>query len=148
MKIAVLGGDGFVGWPTSLHLSEAGHEVHIVDNLSRRWIDTELGVQSLTPMDSIQERTRIWHQETGRRIRFHLLDLAKDYERLKQWLAEHRPDAIIHFAEQRAAPYSMNTVRLMVYTVNNNVSATHNVLSAMVETELDAHFPHLETMED
>ena len=70
MKIAVLGGDGFCGWPTSLHLSDAGHEVHIVDNLSRRWIDTELGVQSLTPMDSIQERTRIWHQETGRRIRF------------------------------------------------------------------------------
>ena len=81
MKIAVLGGDGFVGWPTSLHLSDQGHEVHILDNLSRRWIDTELGVQSLTPMDSIQERTRIWHQETGRRIRFHLLDLAKDYER-------------------------------------------------------------------
>lgn len=146
MKIAVLGGDGFVGWPTSLHLSEAGHEVHIVDNLSRRWIDTELGVQSLTPMDSIQERTRIWHQETGRRIRFHLLDLAKDYERLKQWLAEHRPDAIIHFAEQRAAPYSMKTDRHKVYTVNNNVSATHNVLSAMVETELDAHFVHLGTM--
>ena len=93
MKIAVLGGDGFCGWPTALHLSDQGHEVHILDNLSRRWIDTELGVQSLTPMDSIQERTRIWHQETGRRIRFHLLDLAKDYERLKQWLAEHRPDA-------------------------------------------------------
>ena len=68
MKIAVLGGDGFVGWPTCLHLSAQGHEVHIVDNLSRRWIDTELGVQSLTPMDSIQERTRIWHAETGRRI--------------------------------------------------------------------------------
>ena len=77
MKIAVLGGDGFVGWPTALHLSDAGHEVHILDNLSRRWIDTELGVQSLTPMDSIQERTRIWHQETGRRIRFHLVDLAR-----------------------------------------------------------------------
>ncbi|HRO12976.1 NAD-dependent epimerase/dehydratase family protein [Amaricoccus sp.] len=146
MKIAVLGGDGFCGWPTSLHLSDQGHEVHIVDNLSRRWIDTELGVQSLTPMDSIQERTRIWHAETGRRIRFHLLDLAKDYERLKQWLAEHRPDAIIHFAEQRAAPYSMKTDRHKVYTVDNNVSATHNLLSALVETELDAHLVHLGTM--
>src|SRR5690606_33636464 len=62
MKVAILGGDGFVGWPTSLHLSDQGHDVHIIDNLSRRWIDTELGVQSLTPMDSIQERTRIWHQ--------------------------------------------------------------------------------------
>jgi len=146
MKIAVLGGDGFCGWPTALHLSDQGHEVHIVDNLSRRWIDTELGVQSLTPMDSIQERTRIWHQETGRRIRFHLLDLAKDYERLKQWLGEVRPDAIIHFAEQRAAPYSMKTDRHKVYTVNNNVSGTHNLLSALVETELDAHLVHLGTM--
>jgi UDP-sulfoquinovose synthase len=146
MKIAVLGGDGFVGWPTSLHLSDLGHEIHILDNLSRRWIDTELGVQSLTPMDSIQERTRIWHQETGRRIRFHLIDLARDYEILKKWLAEHRPDAIIHFAEQRAAPYSMKSDRHKTYTVNNNVNATHNLLSALVETEIDSHLVHLGTM--
>ncbi len=146
MKIAVLGGDGFCGWPTSLHLSDQGHEVHILDNLSRRWIDTELGVQSLTPMDSIQERTRIWHAETGRRIRFHLIDLAKDYEILKAWLAEHRPDAVIHFAEQRAAPYSMKSDRHKTYTVNNNVSATHNLLAALVETGIDAHLVHLGTM--
>lgn len=146
MKIAVLGGDGFVGWPTSLHLSAAGHEVHILDNLSRRWIDTELGVQSLTPMDSIQERTRVWHVETGRRIHFHLIDLAKDYELLKGWLAKHRPDAIIHFAEQRAAPYSMKSDRHKNYTVNNNVNATHNLLNAMVELDLDAHLVHLGTM--
>lgn len=146
MKIAVLGGDGFVGWPTSLHLSEKGHDVHILDNLSRRWIDTELGVQSLTPMDSIQERTRIWHAETGRRIHFHLIDLAKDYDVLKNWLAEHRPDAIVHFAEQRSAPYSMKTDRHKNYTVNNNVNGTHNLLSAMVEVGLDAHLVHLGTM--
>lgn len=146
MKIAILGGDGFVGWPTSLHLSDQGHEIHIIDNLSRRWIDTELGVQSLTPMDSIQERTRIWHQETGKRIHFHLIDLAKDYDVLKNWLAEHRPDAIIHFAEQRAAPYSMKSDRHKNYTVNNNVSATHNLLNAMVEIGLDAHLVHLGTM--
>ena len=146
MKIAVMGGDGFIGWPTSLHLSDAGHEVHILDNLSRRWIDTELGVQSLTPMDSIQERTRIWHAETGRRIHFNLIDLAKDYELLKTWLAEHRPDAIVHFAEQRAAPYSMKSDRHKNYTVNNNVSATHNLLNALVELNLDAHLVHLGTM--
>ena len=146
MKIAVLGGDGFVGWPTTLHLSDQGHEVHILDNLSRRWIDTELGVQSLTPMDSIQERTRIWHQETGRRIHFHLIDIAKDYEILKGWLAEHKPDAVIHFAEQRAAPYSMKTDRHKTYTVNNNVSATHNLLAALTETGIDAHLVHLGTM--
>jgi UDP-sulfoquinovose synthase len=146
MKIAILGGDGFVGWPTCLHLSEAGHEIHIVDNLSRRWIDTELGVQSLTPMDSIQERCRIWKEVTGRQLRFHFLDIAKEYERFKQWLQEHRPDAVIHFAEQRAAPYSMKTDRHKVYTVNNNVNATHNVLAALVETGIDAHLVHLGTM--
>ena len=146
MKIAVLGGDGFCGWPTSLHLSDQGHEVHILDNLSRRWIDTELGVQSLTPMDSIQERTRIWHQETGKRMRFHLIDLARDYEILKRWLADYKPDAVIHFAEQRAAPYSMKSDRHKTYTVNNNVSATHNLLAALVETGIDAHLVHLGTM--
>lgn len=146
MKIAVLGGDGFCGWPTSLHLSDQGHEVHIIDNLSRRWIDTELGVQSLTPMDSIQERCRIWKEISGESIRFHLLDLAKDYDRLRHWLAEYRPDAIIHFAEQRAAPYSMKSDRHKVYTVNNNVSATHNLLTALVETGIDAHLVHLGTM--
>ena len=146
MKIAILGGDGFVGWPTCLHLSNAGHEIHIVDNLSRRWIDTELGVQSLTPMDSIQERCRIWKEVTGRSLRFHFLDIAKEYERFKQWLQEHRPDAVIHFAEQRAAPYSMKTDRHKVYTVNNNVNATHNVLAALVETGIDAHLIHLGTM--
>ena len=146
MKIAVLGGDGFIGWPTSLHLSDRGHELHILDNLSRRWIDTELGVQSLTPMNSIQERTRIWHQETGRRIHFHLIDLARDYEVLKGWLAEERPDAVIHFAEQRAAPYSMKSDRHKNYTVNNNVNATHNLLNALVELQLDAHLVHLGTM--
>lgn len=146
MKIAILGGDGFVGWPTALHLSDKGHDIHIIDNLSRRWIDTELGVQSLTPMDSIQERTRIWHQETGRRIHFHLIDIASDYDLFKNWLSDNRPDAIIHFAEQRAAPYSMKSDRHKNYTVNNNVNGTHNLLNAMVELNLDAHLLHLGTM--
>jgi len=146
MKIAVLGGDGFCGWPTSLHLSNQGHEIHILDNLSRRWIDTELGVQSLTPMDSIQERCRIWKETTGETLHFHLLDIAKDYQRLRQWLATEKPDAIIHFAEQRAAPYSMKSDIHKTYTVNNNVGATHNLLTAMVETGIDAHLVHLGTM--
>ncbi|GAA0301311.1 NAD-dependent epimerase/dehydratase family protein [Rhodovulum strictum] len=146
MKIAVLGGDGFCGWPTSLHLSDMGHEVHILDNLSRRWIDAELGVQSLTPMDSIQERCRVWKEVSGQTIRFHLIDLAKEYYRLRDWLAEERPDAIIHFAEQRAAPYSMISDRHKIYTVDNNINATHNLLVAMVETGIDAHLVHLGTM--
>ncbi|MBC6402461.1 MAG: NAD-dependent epimerase/dehydratase family protein [Hyphomonadaceae bacterium] len=146
MKIAVLGGDGFCGWPTALSLSDKGHDVHIIDNLSRRWIDAELGVQSLTPVDSIQERQRVWYEITGRRIHFHLIDIAGDYEVIKQWLGKHRPDAVIHFAEQRAAPYSMKSPHHKAYTVNNNVNATHNILNALVEVDLDAHLVHLGTM--
>lgn len=146
MRVAVLGGDGFVGWPTALHFSNLGHDVLIVDNLSRRWIDAELGVQSLTPIDSIQERCRIWRELTGREIQFHLLDIAVEYERLKVWLTEQSPDAVVHFAEQRAAPYSMKSGRHKLYTVNNNVNATHNLLSALVETNVDAHLLHLGTM--
>ncbi|MDE0646382.1 MAG: NAD-dependent epimerase/dehydratase family protein [Gammaproteobacteria bacterium] len=146
MRVAVFGGDGFVGWPTCLHLSNAGHDVTIVDNLSRRRIDTELGVQSLTPMDSIQERLRIWKQVSGKTIRFELLDIATEYTRVKLWLDEFRPDALVHLAQQRAAPYSMKSDRLKTYTVNNNTNATHNLLSALVELGLDTHFIHLGTM--
>ena len=146
MKIAVLGGDGFVGWPTTLHLSAQGHEVHVLDNLSRRWIDAELGVQSLTPMDSIQERTRVWREVSGNAVEFHLIDIAKDFERLVTWFSDYKPDAIIHFAEQRAAPYSMKSVQHKNYTVNNNVSATHNMLNALVASGVDAHVVHLGTM--
>lgn len=146
MRIAILGGDGFIGWPTTLHLSNLGHDVTVVDNLSRRRIDTELGVQSLTPMDSIQERQRIWKAETGHDIGFQLIDVATEYERLKGWFAQWQPDTIIHLAQQRAAPYSMKSDRQKVYTVNNNTSATHNLLAAVVEIGLDAHIIHMGTM--
>lgn len=146
MRIAVFGGDGFVGWPTCLHLSATGHEVTIVDNLSRRRIDTELGVQSLTPMDSIQERLRIWNMVSGRIIHFELLDIATEYQRVKRWLSRWRPDALIHLAQQRAAPYSMKSDFHKNYTVNNNVNATHNLLNALVELNLDTHVVHLGTM--
>ena len=103
MRIAILGGDGFIGWPTTLHFSQQGHDVTIVDNLSRRWIDTELGVQSLTAMDSIQERQRVWREVSGRSLGFEHIDVAEQYERFKDWLGAWRPEAIVHFAEQRAA---------------------------------------------
>ena len=146
MRIAVLGGDGFVGWPTTLHLSSLGHELTVVDNLSRRWIDAELGVQSLTPMDSIQERLRIWKEVSGRALTFEHIDVASEYERFKAWLGDWRPEAVVHLAEQRAAPYSMKSDRHKTYTVNNNVNATHNLLNALVATGTDAHVVHLGTM--
>ena len=146
MRIAVLGGDGFIGWPTSLHLSDRGHDVTIVDNLSRRWIDTELGVQSLTPMDSIQERRRVWRVVSGRDIGFERIDVASEYDRFKAWLDDFRPDAVVHLAQQRAAPYSMKTDTHKNYTVANNVNGTESLLAALVALSLDAHVVHMGTM--
>lgn len=146
MKVFVLGGDGFCGWPTSLHLSRLGHEVVILDNLSRRNIDNELEAGSLTPIRPMGERLRAWESVSGRKIRFQLLDIAKNYHRLLALIQEERPDAIVHFAEQRAAPYSMKSSRHKRYTVDNNVNATHNVLAAIVESGVDVHLAHLGTM--
>jgi len=146
MKVFVLGGDGFCGWPTSLHLSKLGHEVVILDNLSRRNIDNELEAGSLTPIKPMGERLRAWEEVSGKKIRFQLLDVAKNYHRLLSLIQEERPDAIVHFAEQRAAPYSMKSSRHKRYTVDNNVNATHNVLAAIVESGVDVHLAHLGTM--
>jgi UDP-sulfoquinovose synthase len=146
LKILVLGGDGFCGWPTSLHLSDAGHDVVIVDNLSRRQIDVLLEVESLTPIATISERLATWQELTGKKIGFEFLDIAQDYSQLLQVLKKHKPDAIVHFAEQRAAPYSMKSSLTKRYTVDNNVNATHNILCALVESGIDAHVVHLGTM--
>lgn len=146
MKVLVLGGDGFCGWPASLHLSARGDEVVIVDNFSRRRIDEELGVQSLTPIRSMVERRAAWREVSGRDITVVELDIAQDYHGLLELLTTERPDAIIHFAEQRAAPYSMKSARHKRYTIDNNVNATHNVLCAIVDSGQDIHLVHLGTM--
>ncbi len=146
MKVLVLGGDGFCGWPTSLHLSDLGNEVTIIDNLSRRNIDIELEVDSLTPIRPIGERIRVWKEVSGREINFINLDLAHEYDRLVEILLAQRPDAVVHFAEQRAAPYSMRSAKTKRYTVDNNVSGTHNLLAAIVATGLDISVVHLGTM--
>jgi len=146
MKVFVLGGDGFCGWPTSLHLSQLGHEVVILDNLSRRMIDGELGVESLTPIRSINERIAAWKDASGQSIAFEELSIGEDYASLLRLMRLHKPDAIIHFAEQRAAPYSMKSPRHKLYTVTNNLGATHAVLCAIVESGLDIHLVHLGTM--
>src|ERR1700744_4946621 len=138
MRVLVLGGDGFCGWPTSLYLSDRGYDVTILDNLSRRKIDLDLEVGSLTPISAIGDRLRAWREVSGRRIDFINLDLATEYDRLIAILRELRPDAIVHFAEQRAAPYSMRSAAAKRYTVDNNVRATHNLLTALVHTGVEA----------
>ena len=146
MKVLVLGGDGFCGWPTALHLSNVGHDVVIVDNLSRRCIDVELEVESLTPIRPMGERLSVWKELTGKEIRFINLDLAEEYDRLLEVLLDEAPDAVVHFAEQRAAPYSMRSSKAKRFTVDNNVSGTHNLLCAIVESGLDIAVVHLGTM--
>jgi len=146
MKVLVLGGDGFCGWPTALHLSSLGHDVVIVDNMSRREIDIELEVDSLTPIVPMGTRLKAWKEVSGNEIRFSRIDVSKQYQRLLDLIKEEKPNAIVHFAEQRAAPYSMKGSQQKMYTVDNNLNATHNTLCAIVESGLDVHLVHLGTM--
>lgn len=146
MKVLILGGDGFCGWPTSLHLSAQGHEVFIADNLSRRDIDNELECNSLTPIRPMGERLLAWKELGEKEISFRNLDVAQDYAGLLNLIVEFEPDAVVHFAEQRAAPYSMKTPAHKRYTVDNNLNATHNLLCAIVEAGMDTHLVHLGTM--
>ncbi len=145
-NIIVLGGDGFCGWPTSLRLSNDGYNVTIIDNLSRRKIDVELGCRSLTPIETTENRLAAWHKLTGKTINYHNIDIAKDYHDLRDVIAEVKPQTIVHFAEQRAAPYSMKSPKHKRYTVDNNINGTHNVLCALVDAGVDAHLVHLGTM--
>jgi len=146
VRIVILGGDGFCGWPTSLHLSARGDDVVIVDNFARRDADVDLGAESLTPISPLDVRLATWKELTGREIGFRRLNVARDYEALLDVIAETSPDAIVHFAEQRAAPYSMKSTWHKRYTVDNNVNATHNLVAAVVESGVDAHIVHLGTM--
>jgi UDP-sulfoquinovose synthase len=146
MKIIVFGGDGFCGWPTALHLSSIGHEIVIVDNLSRRNIDNELETNSLTPIAPMNSRLKAWKDLTGKTIEFQNFNIAQEYDRLLHLLYNFKPDAVVHFAEQRAAPYSMKSERQKRYTVDNNLNATHNILCAIVDSGLDIHLVHLGTM--
>ncbi len=145
-RVLVLGGDGFCGWPTSLYLSEKGHDVIIADNLSRRKIDVELGCDSLTPLASIEDRIKVWNKVNKSNMRFRFLDLQHDFAELLNLLKEEKPDTVVHFAEQRAAPYSMKDGRRKRYTIDNNLSGTHNLMCAIVESGLDTHVVHLGTM--
>lgn len=145
-KVFVLGGDGFCGWPTSLKLSKEGYDVTIIDNLVRRKIDIDLQCESLTPIQTLEHRLQTWEEQTGMRINSVNLDLALEYDSFLNLIIAERPDVIVHFAEQRSAPYSMKNSKTKRYTVNNNINVTNNVLCAIVESGLDIHLVHLGTM--
>ncbi len=145
MRIAVLGGDGYCGWPTSLYLSQRGNEVAIVDNFYRRLWDHELGAMTLTPIRPLPERLRTWQRLTGRTIESFVGDVT-DYEFLAGLFKAFEPDAVVHFAEQRAAPYSMIDRQHAVFTQVNNVVGTLNVLFAIQEFRPECHLVKLGTM--
>ncbi len=145
MRVLVLGGDGYLGWPTALHLSARGHEVSIVDNLVRRKFDDELGTQSLVPIFSLPERIAAWSRVSGSTIRHFVGDLVA-FEFLTSVIGECRPEVIVHFGEQRSAPYSMIDRNHAVYTQVNNVVGTLNVLYAIAQADPSIHLVKLGTM--
>ena len=145
MRIMVLGGDGYLGWPTAMYLSARGHKVSVLDSSVRRQYDEELGSGSLVPIESLRTRVKAWEQVSGERLPvFHgdLCDADFTYEAIRSF----RPDAVVHFAEQRAAPYSMIDRKHAVYTQANNVVGTLNLMYAIGEIDRDIHVVKLGTM--
>ncbi|ACO34333.1 MULTISPECIES: NAD-dependent epimerase/dehydratase family protein [Acidobacterium] len=145
MKILVIGGDGYCGWATALYLSERGHEVAIVDSLVRRHWDATLGVDTLTPIASIHQRVQHWNEKTGRKIDLFVGDIT-DYQLVRNILKTWEPESIVHFGEQRSAPFSMIDRDHAVMTQVDNVTGTLNLLFAMHEICPDAHLVKLGTM--
>jgi UDP-sulfoquinovose synthase len=145
MRVLVLGGDGYLGWPTAVHLSDRGHTVGIADNFARRTYDHELGVESLVPVYPLHVRVGTWAELSGRQIDTFCGDIV-DAVFTRELLAGFRPHAVVHFAEQRSAPYSMVDQSHAVYTQYNNVIGTLNLLFAIAETDRDIHLVKLGTM--
>ena len=145
MRILVLGGDGYLGWPVALHLSGRGHEVGVVDNFARRQYDFEMGVDSLVPISHLQHRVRVWREVSGLEISAYVGDLT-DAPFVHRTIKEFAPEAIVHFAEQRSAPYSMIDQSHAVYTQVNNVTGTLNLLYAIADVDPTIHLVKLGTM--
>ncbi|KAI3850593.1 hypothetical protein MKX03_024128 [Papaver bracteatum] len=144
-RVMIIGGDGYCGWATALHLSKMGYEVAIVDNLVRRLFDHQLGLASLTPIASIHDRIRCWKSLTGKDIELYIGDIC-DFEFLTETFKSFEPDTVVHFGEQRSAPYSMIDRSRAVFTQHNNVIGTLNVLFAIKEFREDCHLVKLGTM--
>jgi len=145
MRILVLGGDGYLGWPTALHLSQRGHDVGVLDNLVRRHYDNEMGVDTLVPIRQLQRRVATWKEVSGLSVTPFIGDLT-DYAFVIETLRNFGPEAIVHFAEQRSAPYSMIDREHAVYTQVNNVVGTLNLLYAIADLDPSIHLVKLGTM--
>jgi UDP-sulfoquinovose synthase len=145
MRVCVLGADGYLGWPTALHLSARGHEVVAVDNLIRRRWDRQLATPNLLPLSTMDTRVKRWKAESGRTIEWAKVDLC-DNRALRELIDRWQPDAVVHFAEQRSAPFSMISPERAVETQVNNVVGTLNLLFALRDLAPDCHLVKLGTM--
>jgi UDP-sulfoquinovose synthase len=145
MKVLVIGGDGYCGWATALYLSNRGYEVGILDNLVRRHWDAQLQIETLTPIAPIQARLKRWKELTGKHIDLYIGDI-NDYPFLEKSMLEFQPEAVVHFGEQRSAPFSMIDREHAVLTQSNNVIGNLNLLYALRDNFPDCHLVKLGTM--
>ena len=145
MKILILGADGYLGWPTSMHFANEGHEVYSIDNLSKKKIEFDYGVETLNSIKPFQERIKIWNKNQKKIIKYQILDLL-NYKVLCELLSNFKPDAIIHYAEQPSAPYSMASRENAVFTQSNNVIGNLNLLFAIKKYCPECHLIKLGTL--
>jgi UDP-sulfoquinovose synthase len=145
LRILVLGGDGYLGWPTAMYLSARGHAVGVVDNFAKRRWEVELNVEPLIPIATLHDRVKVWKEVTGRTIDLYVGDL-RSYAAVRGILETFCPEAIIHYGEQPSAPYSMIDHNRAIFTQVNNLTGTLNILWALREGAPDCHLVKLGTM--
>jgi len=146
MRILILGGDGYLGWPTAMYLSARGHDVCIVDNLSKRLWEAKAGVAPLFHLPTLQRRVRVWNQQASRPIQMRVGDIAVNHRFVYRVFEEFRPDGVVHYAEQPSAPFSMDSREHAYETQSNNILGTLNLLFATRAFVPDAHLVKLGTM--
>jgi UDP-sulfoquinovose synthase len=145
MKVLILGGDGYLGWPTAMHFSRRGHEVAVVDNYLRRRLCQELDVTPLCDVPSLHQRSRLWRETSGDEIPVHVFDLC-DWKPTAELFRDFQPDAVVHYAEQPSGPYSMIDQRAARLTIENNLVSTLNVAHAVRAHCPQCHVVKLGTM--
>jgi UDP-sulfoquinovose synthase len=146
MKILILGGDGYLGWPTAMHFSNKGHDVAILDSMVKKYWEAEIGVEPLIPIRPLHMRVKKWNEVSGKTIKTYIGDISENHRFIYKVLNEFKPDAIIHYAEQPSAPFSMMDREKCVETQRNNVIGTLNLMFAIQSTGLDIHMVKLGTM--
>ena len=146
MRVMILGGDGYLGWPTAMYFSQLGHDVLVVDNLAKRQWEAEVDGAPLEEIPTLRHRARVWTETTGKEIAVAVGDIAENHRFVYRVFEEFRPEAVVHYAEQPSAPYSMIGRDHAVYTQRNNVLGTLNVVHAMKRHTPDAHLIKLGTM--